>query len=219
MNWSEQQFERVCRRRRVPVRRLPPREDERTADYLILLGRQRVVVEVKQLDWNPSDRRIAERFSSGKVVVHRPTGTSRLRKQIKDGSDQLKRTAKGRCPTLLVVYDNTGGIADLGGSDFLHAMYGSERIEVAVPADAALDAVVTGRRFGGGRSFDERRRTYVSALGWLRREPWGDSPEVVLYHNAFAQRRLPSDVASALASQQYELGQRPDGSYQEWVRL
>src|SRR5712691_8884246 len=91
---SETLFESLCMSRRIRCERILV-TNNKTPDFVITLGAQRVVVEVKQLDPNKEDNRVEQALSTtGTDTCGIVPPTARVRKQIASGYDQLKAAAR-----------------------------------------------------------------------------------------------------------------------------
>ncbi|MGH7488835.1 MAG: hypothetical protein ACREMY_25020, partial [bacterium] len=86
---SEALFEELCAARRVPCARIPV-SIEKTPDFEVILGVQRVVVEVKQLDPNSNDQRIHAALHAGAEIDGVSAPTPRVRQHIAAAYRQLK---------------------------------------------------------------------------------------------------------------------------------
>jgi hypothetical protein len=86
---SEREFEAFCTTRSIPFERIQE-TSKRTPDYELVLGSDRVVVEIKEADRNPeereSDRLLAER---GYGNATGGTPGDRVRKMIRSSSTDL----------------------------------------------------------------------------------------------------------------------------------
>lgn len=213
---SESIFERVCDRRGVLYRKLATRENQRTPDYLILPSGEKVVVEVKQIEPNDEDRELRKKSKKGETTGWWSDNNTRIRRKIKQCAKQLKAVAKGRCPSVLMLYDDRE-IKIIGNEDFLEAMYGDEELTLAVPLDGG-EPEPLGVGFGGNRQLTEQQRRYISAVAIMRQKFPGEWV-VVMFHNVFASRPLDPDVASSFADVQYDLTKPKTKEWQNWTRI
>ncbi len=213
---SESTFERICDRRGVPYRKLATRENQRTPDYLILPSGEKVVVEVKQIEPNDEDRELQKKSKEGETTGWWSDNDARIRRKIKQGAKQLKTVAKGRCPSVLMLYDDRE-IKIIDNEDFLEAMYGDEELTLAVPLNGGKPKPL-GVGFGGNRQLTEQQRLYISAVAIMRQKFPGEWI-VAVFHNVFASRPLDPDVASSFADVQYALTEPKTKEYQDWTRV
>jgi hypothetical protein len=215
---SEIFFEKICKRRGISFHPIE-RGKNRTPDYRILLAGTEVIVEVKQLDLNKEDKeRYEQVFKEGKIVTFFPRAKSRFREKIKSSSGQLKNITKGVLPSILVLFDNTGGFSCLDKYSILTGMYGDETLAVMMPDNPEFDPVMNGCYFGGNRQMTERERRYISAVGLIRMNNDND-PELDLYHNIFASLPLKAEIVVSIASRQYTLPQGNTEVFREWVEI
>lgn len=105
---SEQLFEKLCTQYGVRFRCLCETQSK-TPDYLILLEKTRVIVEIKQFDMRGEDELIWEKVNEGQTVAYFPDTVKRIRKDIKRASKQIKLPNSKPCPKVIILYDNTGG--------------------------------------------------------------------------------------------------------------
>jgi hypothetical protein len=106
---SERLFERLCSDKHVGCKRIPESSSKfvKSADYQVSLGPISLITEVKQLDMNEEDRKLEKIWgkpdSPGAIVP-----SNRIQGLIADGYSQIKRSAEGKKPTMIVVYNNSG---------------------------------------------------------------------------------------------------------------
>ena len=213
---SENIFENICESRGVPYRKLATRENRRTPDYLILPSGEKVVVEVKQIEPNDEDRELQEKSKQGETTGWWADNDTRIRRKIKRGAKQLKAVAKGRCPAVLMLYDNRK-IKIVDNEDVLNAMYGDEELTLGVPLDGEKPFPL-GVGFGGNRQMTEENRLYISAVAFMRQK-YPEEWIIALFHNVFASEPLDPDVASSFADVQYALTEPKSKAYQNWTRI
>jgi hypothetical protein len=111
---SEALFERFCRETGIQFRRLNETIEQggKTPDYELFVDQQLVVTEVKQLDPNEQERRVARQLNQrGCTEVYSETPGRRVREKINSAMPQLKARAMDQYPALLILYDNTASAA------------------------------------------------------------------------------------------------------------
>ena len=192
MTISEEQFEHFCRQASIPCTRLAEGE-EKTADYDILLGGQRIIVEVKEIKANEADRQalceLREKHSAGRGT--NKVG-SRIRNKIGAAKRQIERLAAGKCPGVLLLYDTRSPeIRGVWPYEILVAMYGYETIDVHVSEDSNEPVRFGTHRFGKGKKLGPDCHTYISAIGILRETVLANVLHIDLYHNVYADHPLP----------------------------
>lgn len=213
---SEQLFEQLCDARKIRWERIPTADNIRMPDYRVWLNSNEVVVEVKQMDMSKADRQL--RKQKGMRLAFMPIGQKRIRNIIGSATHQLRNMAKGRCPTILVVCDNTQGLACLDHEDILNAMYGDEVVVLSVPQDPTMQVQVIGHHFGGNRKMTPTSNRSISAIGLLQRDPLTQAPTLTLYHNIHADVPLQPTIAAQIAQDQYTLEAGPE-VYQFWKEV
>lgn len=211
---SEQLFESLCSGKGIPCRRIPTGRSK-TPDYEIVLGPQRVAVEVKQLDENQEDKRINRTLDAGLVTAGVPP-TARLRKQIAEGYRQLKTAARDGQPCLLVVYNNSGFLNWIDAFTVTTAMFGSFAVRLGLTTTG--HAEVIGHGFMGKRKVTRNTCRRLSAIGVLNDGRSG-SLMLEVYHNPYSMVAiLPTTIAS-LADSQFMHPNPHSGSYVAWEPL
>lgn len=213
---SESTFEKICETHGIAYRKLATRENRRTPDYLILPSGEKVVVEIKQIEPNDEDRKIQQKAKKGETTGWWSDNDTRIRRKIKQGAKQLKAVAKGRCPAVLMLYDNRE-MKIINTEDFLEAMYGDEELTLSVPLEGGKPLPL-GVGFGGNREMTDQQRLYLSAVGLMRQKFPGEWV-VALFHNVFASEPLDPDVASKFTDVQYALTEPKSKAYQDWTRI
>ena len=205
-------FEALCAAQEVSYERLPVGA-QRTPDYEIFLGGQRVIVEVKQLDPNKQDKEINHASDSGTATPNVISPTQRLRRKISDGYKQLKSAARKGQPCLLVLYNNAGLLAFIDSFAITTAMFGTFGVR--------LGRAKTGEVREVGRGFMENRRLtrntckVLSAIGVLD-DMSGDISCLKLYHNPFALVPIEPAVMGLLAISQFRHPDPHNGMYVCW---
>lgn len=215
---SEKVFEELCASQGITCLRVE--EDEgRTPDYELVVGTERIIVEVKEITPNKeeqeSDRLLAER-GYGNVLSNTPG--DRLRRKIADCLPQIKARTVGQHPSLLVVFDR-GRVA--GHVDPYHirvAMYGLEQVHIAVPPIGMGSRYSTGMGYGPKRKMTPEHNTSVSAIGAL----FMTGPETMflsVYHNRFAKVPLKPALLAQYGIDQFELDEEAFGRTSKWRKI
>ncbi len=104
---SEKLFELFCNQHGIKCFRIPTKskQQEKTPDYDIWVSGQQIVVEVKQFD--PTQEEVAMyKTSEEHEFAHGPLGTpgTRVRKAINEKASQIRIRAKGKYPSILIIY-------------------------------------------------------------------------------------------------------------------
>lgn len=215
---SEIIFEQFCATHGITYERIPTKA-ERTPDYEITVGEQRIVAEIKQIDPNPNERIEMEQFAkNGWVVGGRGAPGDRMRNVIHDANGQLKQLSKEVLPSILIVYDNVPIASHTAPYCILVAMYGLQQLNLQVPRDKTQTVRLVGVSFGGKRKMTIKTNTSTSAVAVIHNRDNGEYT-LDIYHNVFA--RVPLDYAmfDGLPVRQYTLQDPGNGEFQDWIRI
>ncbi len=193
----------------------------KSADYLLNLSHVRLVVEVKQIEPNPEERQLlatpCEEWD-GELVYHRGIPGERIRKKIAEAVPELRVISNGVLPTLLVIYDTIGIWPELTDADAVRAaMFGVETALIGNGAAPDGGATVLDRWCGGRKRLTRDHNTTLSAIGIL--EGGADCLSMKLFHNPYAQNRLPDGVLDIAGVQQYCISGDPATGFPDWVQM
>src|SRR5690242_11588089 len=95
---SESLFERFCEMHGIRCERVPTAE-ERTPDYDIYVGEQKIIVEVKQIDLLSEGKAAQDSFEKrGFSLVDLGRPGKHVWVAIRYGDPQIRERAKGRYP-------------------------------------------------------------------------------------------------------------------------
>lgn len=171
---SEALFERFCEQHRLSWEPVPT-GDTKTPDYRVHFGAHSIAVEIEQIEslsgFNPGG-------------VHSRTVGSHLRKKIDAARRQMRAAAAEGLPTVLLVHNTIDPLQLFGTEthDFISAMYGELTVRL-----------VNGRAAGSFHGLNAKLRPdtkiYFSGVGHLKRA--GDSAEITIFENVFAEHKLP----------------------------
>jgi hypothetical protein len=215
---SEILFENICNKQGLSYSPIV-REGTRTPDYLLTIRNTDIIVEVKQLDPNKKDKERYETIKKGRrAIAFFTDDKTRVREKIKIASKQLRRYAKGKKPSILILYDNTHGFSGLDGYGILTAMYGDESIPIFVDENHELEPFAGPAKFGGGRRFTRNEKNYISAIGMIK-FIFTDEPEILLFHNIYAERPIDPFDAVFLASKQFTISKGDPNVFREWTEI
>lgn len=162
---SEILFQKFCDQRSIHWRRIPESDNEKRPDYFVLVSGQLIVIEIKQFDLNDREKQIWKEINQGKVTSYFNPAKYRIREKIESGRKQLKRFSK--VPTLLLLFDNTGGLLGVESDDILQAMHGNETFKYLVPNQTDISPILTDHFLGGGKKLTKERSTYISGIARL----------------------------------------------------
>jgi hypothetical protein len=215
---SEVQFEAFCQQRGIQLERIPE-ADTRTPDYQIVIGTERIIVEVKETSPNPEEResnRLLKERGYGNVTGGTPG--DRVRKMIGSASPQLKARSNGKLPTMLVVFDQGRVVGHVEGYHVRVAMYGLEQIYIAVPPLGQGQPYATGAGHGPKCKMTETDNTSISAIASLVMT--GPSEHFLhVYRNRFAKVPLNPRLLQAYGVEHYDLGVGGQGLASDWVEI
>ncbi len=196
---SELLFEAFCRRGGIRYKRVPQAKTagEQSPDYVVWLGSQEVIVEVKQFDPNAQEKRAAAAMARGEVVVLGPKRPGdRVWSAIHGAAPQLKARSQGRLPTMVVVYNNTVCSLHTKPEAMSFAMDGIEVVPVVVPHDPDQRPTFGQSRSGPKKMLTPQHNTTISAVGVLCFD-WNDTPVLLVYHNRHARHGIDSKAVHA----------------------
>lgn len=145
MTASEDLFERFAKQTRLRVLRVATAgtSGERRPDYVIRTRARRarrLIVEIKEFVPNCEEAiAIAEGTQSGLWSMPSVTPGKRIRSAIDSAGPQLRALARGKYPTLLIIYDAVFG-KSLHSDPYsvLTAMRGLDVVQVTVPRDPRI---------------------------------------------------------------------------------
>jgi hypothetical protein len=206
---SEQLFEAYCTKHGIPFEKLLE-TTEKTADYVITLGGQEIVVEVKELQPNSEEEEEIEHMRNGGVVVGDPIMGKRIRSKIDRAEPQLTKDANGR-PAILLLFDTVWYKFHTCSDAVGIAMYGlhGNGDKGSIGADGTLWAIPP--------KFTATTHTVFSAIAVLHDPTVKSSArtaELEIYHNRYAAVRLSPALFKPYGALQYMFtgddGYRPD---------
>jgi hypothetical protein len=124
----------------------------------------------------------------------------------------MKALSKGECPSMLVVYNNSGADQHTDPYSVATAMQGNDVIPVLVHKNPSIAPQFQDARSGPGKKMTASANTTISAIGILVTD-LDDKPHLCVYHNRYALNpidpewirhplvhhfRLPDGAASSL---------------------
>ncbi len=214
---SEKLFENYCKINKVLFEPIPAGLDK-TPDYRLSINNHLVIVEIKQIDPNESDKASAQKREKGEVVVESFTPGSRIRKQITKASPQLKKHAKGLYPAILIIYNNVMSLHYTTSYDVLTGMYGLQKIIVGLPHNSNEEPYIKGQSFGPKKKVTPDTNTTLSALCILEKKN-GNEIHLVVYHNIHASIPLDKNIMRMSNTRQFSLKEIDGKISQEWLEV
>lgn len=226
---SEQLFEEICRVSSVECRRLAELADGQQPDYEIKLTGQTVVVEVKQVDPNPSDEAFRKQLRSNVFSMQNRSLDAmarRIRNFIGTSRGQLNAYLEKspRTPALLVVYDSANNFYT-DPYTILVAMHGSQQATFAMPA-VGRPPFIKDVGFGprNNRELRPEKNTHLSALVTLHERYELSAPhkrflELCFYHNPFAACPVHPSLWSGKNISHLAISQKTPGQFENWIPI
>lgn len=203
---SESLFEAFCRAHGIRFRRIPVSLESRikSPDYDIFVKRGRkIVVEVKQIDPNPQEKREIAKFTKpgNSAISIKYSPGKRVRGKIIDAQGKFRRRMRSRYPSLLVLFNNVRLFKHTEVWDVLSGMYGQPVFPVMPnrqigPMELGPNRTMTGGANGTNRS--------ISAVGVLRIQKDGN-PSLTIYPNVYATIPLERRLLSHIPIQYHDL--------------
>ncbi|MFK5951225.1 MAG: hypothetical protein QM500_20915 [Methylococcales bacterium] len=165
MTSSEDLFEKFCKENNIDYSKIEE-STTKTPDYEIEIDGLIVIAEIKQIDPNKEEQSLIRKLENGEMVTTGGTPGDRVRSKIKSASPQLAKLAKGRHPSIVVIYNNIPFA--LGNPTEAYnirvGMYGLETIVLSVSKNSGTPPRVTERKFGPKRKLTTEHNTSISAV-------------------------------------------------------
>lgn len=217
MTSSEDLFEKFCKENNIVCSKIEE-STTKTPDYKIEIDGVTVIAEIKQIDPNKEEQALIRKLENGEIIRTGGTPGDRVRSKIKSASPQLSKLAKGKHPSIVVLYNNLPFV--LGNPTEAYnirvGMYGLETIVLSISNNYEAPPSVVDRKFGPKRKLTEEHNTSISAVAVLSLNPEGES-SLEVYHNQFAAIPLPYGLVSTRNAKEYILSDNQTGVFQEWV--
>ena len=212
---SENLFEKICSNLHIKFERISE-ESEPRPDYLIDLNGIKVVAEIKQIDLNPEEEKKLRRMEKGEAISFSNVPGSRVRSKISSSSKQISNISKGKCPGILVLYDNTPFAvgSHLEPYNIKVGMYGLEQFILSRPMDIRESPKLVDKKFGPKKKMTLDHNTSISALGVI--EESGGGHIIRFYHNWHAGIPLSTEAVAAYGFEQYSISRKEQGEFQDW---
>jgi hypothetical protein len=214
-------FETFCRDLGLSFDRIEE-GNERTPDYRLTIDSLVVIAEVKQIDPNKEELKLLRRYQKEGRADGGGTIGERMRKVIGSGSAQIRLAAKGRHPSILVVWNNVeiDGVQPLldhtDANQVKAAMYGFEEVHLIRDRDSREIISSTPAGQGGGRKMNETDNNSISAVGVLTRD-LARVIHLIIYHNVYADFPLPLFRSERV--HHYTLSEPAPDEFQDWKRI
>lgn len=208
---SEELFERLCAQKCIDYVRIPE-GTAKTADYQLKLGRVTLITEVKQLDPSPEEQHIAETWGTqqcpGAVAP-----SDRVQGLLEEGYPQIKRSAKGQWPAMIVVFNNSGEWNWIDSFTVSKAMFGSFGFVLTLQPNQTV--AMTGHGYMGRRKLTKNSCRALSVVGVLKHAQ-ANVLALDCYHNPFATFPVDPAVLSTIADVQFAHPNPHDREFIQW---
>jgi hypothetical protein len=185
---SENMFEELCEFVGIACERVDE-ASTRTPDYEVKFSGHRVVAEVKQFDPNKEEAESNRRLAAGGIGGTTAKPGQRIRKAIDDAAPQLKKLSKGECPTMVLVFNNSGAKQHTDPYSVATAMQGLDVVPVLVPKDPSISPQFQDVRSGPKKRMTAIHNTTISAIGVLVTD-FDDRTLLCIYHNRHARNPI-----------------------------
>ena len=210
---AEQTFREFCDQAGIQCDRVPEVNEEKRPDYEIFVSGQKIIVEIKQFDPNPEEKKALKDLEKKGHALFGDKPGARVREAIRKAAPQLRTLSKGKIPAMLVLQTNILG-RHTKRYDIMTAMQGLDTISVTVPEDPNISLTFGDAKRGPKKKMTRKDNTKISAVAVIRESPAG-TYELDVYHNSFAANpidpewlrqqgirhwRIPKDSTSSLTS-------------------
>jgi len=222
---SEKLFEIYCNDRDYICKRIQT-SSKSTPDYELHTLKDKIICEIKQIDPNPDERKIASDYINSSYAEHKYRPGKRVHEDLKKASTQLKTYNKKGVPTLVVVFDNVWNEI---GLPFRNNQYTSDIcIDAAMFGEYQIDFWPNGKpeklkgsdlRHGGNRKCTDKMGIYISAVAVLRCNNDLSNISVNIYHNPFSEIPINTECFQSKSDKQYIKEGHPDRAGTGWRAL
>lgn len=198
---SERLFLAYCALRGYEAKRIgSPTDGGRFADYELFVSGARIIAEIKELQPNPDDVRLAQATQENRIEVFHEHPGRRVRTHIEDAERQLRRYEEDKVPCLVVLYENivVNGFRlhppnwCLSSYQIDVGMYGLQTVNLRLHSDGRTESL--GDTRGGKRTLRHEHRDNVSAVAALCDYAPDHGLFLIIYHNYYAQTPLPKTL-------------------------
>lgn len=214
---SEIVFEQFCTQHGVRWEQIETQASDgvKTPDYAIFPKETKVIAEVKEVQENSTERQQREKVEEGGWGTFGVTIGDRVRNMIGTAARQLRRTAKGRHPAMIVIYNPSFLLVHHTEPHAIKAaMHGLDAYVLGLaPVHMRKKPRLIDRKSGPGRKMGSQFNTTISAVSVL------GSDGLTIYHNVFAAIPLQVELFSGIATRQYKLGEKQQGEFDKWQEV
>ncbi len=210
---SELLFEKFCQMNYIRCKRIPS-GSQKSPDYDIYLQRRKIIIEVKQIEPNREEQKKIREFRERKTVSIRYQLGKRVRNKITDTAGKFKKWAKGRYPSILVLYNNVRMYKHTEPRDILAGMYG--QLYFPVTGRSGKPLKIGNIQSGSKKKMTPSANTSISAIAVLKKGSNGD-PLLSVYHNLHAKVGLSPSLLSQVPIRQYWVNDSRNPT--DWVEI
>jgi hypothetical protein len=218
---SEALFEEFCKEHNLDLYSIPRNSDDekKTPDYILHAEESKIIIEIKQLDPNPKDKKRLEQLEEYGETGFMLTGFSeRVRKKIKKAVPQIKARNHKDFPAVVVLFDNVYLYGGIDSDDIKVGMYGEETVDIAIPKDHRTKPFALRHRFGKNRSLAQSHNTSLSCVAVLNDHPI-NGLLLNIYHNDYASHPLNPDYLRLPTIRHFRLEESvTDSTFRNWVQ-
>jgi hypothetical protein len=227
---SENLFLDYCKLRGYGANRIPtPTDGGRFSDYEIVIGQNRIIAEIKELQANPNDRNVVKIIQEHRIEAFGDEPGRRVRTHVEDAEKQLRRYDNEQVPCVVILYDNiiVDGFRPYPAGGFLAdpsnplnpynvdvGMYGLQAANLRIHQHGRVESLGDAR--GGKRTLRNKHQDNISALITLHDYAPDYGLFVIIYHNFFGKTPLSKDVFSNSKDKQLEKPNHPELCPGEW---
>jgi hypothetical protein len=226
-------FVEYCSLRGYVANRIsPPADKGQFPDYEVIIGKSRIIVEIKELRPNPDDKNTAKALQENRIHVFGDKPGRRVRMHIEKAERQLRRYDTQKVPCLVVIYDNIivngfrpnpPGLFLIDISNPLNpyhidvGMYGLQVARLRIHQDGRTESLGDVR--GDERTLRFAHQDNISAVATLHDYDLNYGLFLIVYHNFFAKNPLPKSVFTDAKDGQLEKAGDPKSCLGNWRRV
>jgi len=190
----------------------------KTPDYAIFPKETKVIAEIKEIQENATERQQREQLAKAGWSMHGERNVKlgdRARDLITTAAKQIRRTAKGKFPALIVIYNPSFLLSHHTERHAIKAaMYSFDQIILGLaPIYMRKKPRLIDRKSGRGRKMGAQFNTTISAVGVI------DGQGLTIYRNVFAAIPLKAEVFDGIADEQFTLGEKQPGEFDTWQEI
>jgi hypothetical protein len=219
MTPGEKVFVSFCKANGIHLKKIHEGKGQKP-DYEIFVGKQQIMVEVKDFVLNPEEKQAYFALEDGAIAALSSSPGDRVRSKIDKARRKFKNSREAGQPALIVLFDaRPVPFNTVEPYDIKVAMHGFETLVLTVPPPGGDSPRLTGKMFGKDRKFSAQTNTYISGIGLINKNCSGDY-ELHVYHNVYADFPICiTSLRSIKKIRQYELSPNPTKGFGEWIEI